>query len=549
MDSTLANCSVTIDLPSNERSWYVYILASLAIYVSGFICILIGRIFWKVIKKWQFKLPEDEKDSRKPMEEYKAWYLQLKEFAVNLDTGKSVLGKCLVVTSFVLNMAAFISYLFISYEFPIEYCDKHDFAHGIHTQIWLLELCLYSFFAFHFLLRFIIATDKLAFWGLNIYTLVDILTIPIVIIQALQQKAWLGLRFLRVVYIRKLPDILIYLNLLETGKFIEIGTVVVNFMTVVLSSTGMIHLVENTGDFWAPHNYSNSNPLNYFECLYFMIVTFSTVGYGDYSCKTIMGRIFCMIFIICGLGVFASSIPAIFGFISSYTKYDRKFKSTPGKKHVIVTGHITDESVSSFIQDFLHPDRQCESNVTVVFLAPNYPSTLIEGIIQKHPSSVFFFNGTVYNLKDCHRVKMSEADAVIVLCDKKSHNPESEDAANITRVVSMKKYFSKYHIRCIVQLMRRDNKALLENTTHWRKGEGDTIVCIDELKYGFMAQCCYSPGFSTLLANLFVMRSSEKNKGKKSNTWRNEYVHGVSCEIYSTTLSDYFENMSFPKAA
>ena len=95
-NSTTADCSVTIELPSDERSWYVYIIASCAIYVSGFICILIGRVFWKVFKKWQFKLPEDEKDSRKPMEEYKAWYLQLKEFAVNLDTGKSVLGKCLV---------------------------------------------------------------------------------------------------------------------------------------------------------------------------------------------------------------------------------------------------------------------------------------------------------------------------------------------------------------------------------------------------------------------------------------------------------------------
>jgi len=28
---------------------------------------------------------------------------------------------------------------------------------------------------------------------------------------------------------------------------------------------------------------------------------------------------------------------------------------------------------------------------------------------------------------------MDEADAVIVLCDKKSPNPEAEDAANITR--------------------------------------------------------------------------------------------------------------------
>ena len=90
------NCSAKVELPYNERSWYVYVIVSVGIYLSGFFFILIGRVLWKVFKKWQFQLPEDEKDSRKPMEEYKTWYLQLKEFAVNLDTGKSFLGKCLV---------------------------------------------------------------------------------------------------------------------------------------------------------------------------------------------------------------------------------------------------------------------------------------------------------------------------------------------------------------------------------------------------------------------------------------------------------------------
>jgi len=88
-------CLHTVELTPEERSWYIYIIVSCVIYVTGLFGILVGRIFWKAVKRWKF-LKEDASDSRKPMEEYKAWYLQLKEFAVNLDTGKNMPGRMLV---------------------------------------------------------------------------------------------------------------------------------------------------------------------------------------------------------------------------------------------------------------------------------------------------------------------------------------------------------------------------------------------------------------------------------------------------------------------
>jgi len=37
--------------------------------------------------------------------------------------------------------------------------------------------------------------------------------------------------------------------------------------------------------------------------------------------------------------------------------------------------------------------------------------------------------------------------------------------------------------------------------------EGDEIICISELKMGFMAQNCLAPGIVTILSNLICMRS------------------------------------------
>ncbi len=38
----------------------------------------------------------------------------------------------------------------------------------------------------------------------------------------------------------------------------------------------------------------------------------------------------------------------------------------------------------------------------------------------------------------------------------------------------------------------------------------DQVICLAEMKLGFIAQSTLAPGFSTLMANLFVMRSYKK---------------------------------------
>jgi len=50
-------------------------------------------------------------------------------------------------------------------------------------------------------------------------------------------------------------------------------------------------------------------------------------------------------------------------------------------------------------------------------------------------------------------------------------------------------------------------EAYLLNIPSWDWKRGDDAVCLAELKLGFIAQSCLAPGFSTLMANLFTMRS------------------------------------------
>lgn len=56
--------------------------------------------------------------------------------------------------------------------------------------------------------------------------------------------------------------------------------------------------LENSGD---PLDFVNAHPLSYWTCVYFLIVTMSTVGYGDVYCHTVVGRTFLVFFLLVGL--------------------------------------------------------------------------------------------------------------------------------------------------------------------------------------------------------------------------------------------------------
>ncbi|CAH1396115.1 unnamed protein product [Nezara viridula] len=146
---------------------------------------------------------------------------------------------------------------------------------------------------------------------------------------------------------------------------------------------------------------------------------------------------------------------------------------------------------------------------------------------------------------DLQRVKVHEADACLVLANKYCQDPDAEDAANIMRVISIKNYSDD--IRVIIQLMQYHNKAYLLNIPSWDWKQGDDVICLAELKLGFIAQSCLAPGFSTMMANLFAMRSFKTSPDTQA--WQNDYLQGTGCEMYTETLSPSFTAMTFPQAS
>ena len=103
------------------------------------------------------------------------------------------------------------------------------------------------------------------------------------------------------------------------------------------------------------------------------------------------------------------------------------------------------------------------------------------------------------------------------------------------------------------------------NIPSWSLTNGDDVICLAELKLGFIAQSCLAPGFTTLMANLFAMRSGETSSDM--DDWLKDYLQvrkrqslnpdqypvyklqGTGCEMYTEVLSPSFVGMTFNQAS
>eukprot|EP00102_Acyrthosiphon_pisum_P023626 XP_016660836.1 PREDICTED: calcium-activated potassium channel slowpoke isoform X5 [Acyrthosiphon pisum] len=552
-----------------DRKWWCFLLSSVFTFLAGLLIVLLWRFFaFLFTRKQPAELaapgcPNSEpkkEPKRQGKQEFEGTFMtEAKDWAGELISGQTTTGRILVVLVFILSIASLIIYFIDASNEEVERCQK--WSHNVTQQV---DLAFNIFFMVYYFIRFIAASDKLWFM-LEMYSFVDYFTIPPSFLSIYLGRTWIGLRFLRALRLMTVPDILQYLNILKTSSSIRLAQLVSIFISVWLTAAGIIHLLENSGD---PFEFQNQQRLSYWTCVYFLIVTMSTVGYGDVFCQTILGRTFLVFFLLVGLAIFASCIPEIIDLIGTRPKYGGTLKNERGRRHIVVCGHITYESVSHFLKDFLHEDRE-DVDVEVVFLHRKPPDLELEGLFKRHFTTVEFFQGSIMNPIDLQRVKVHEADACLVLANKYCQDPDAEDAANIMRVISIKNYSDD--IRVIIQLMQYHNKAYLLNIPSWDWKQGDDVICLAELKLGFIAQSCLAPGFSTMMANLFAMRSFKTSRdvierlipcivpvksvefgvfqSPDTQAWQNDYLQGTGCEMYTETLSPSFTGMTFPQAS
>ena len=529
-DSNITTGDCLTEVPVNDK-WWVFLVTSIVIYVVGVSLSLLCFLTKKLLSIGWHK--------RYGKELHSSTLDKLQKLMRQLVSGDTIPSKILLVLTLTSNIIFMGLALYRAYR-PVERCFTLS-----ETPDIILELVVSLVLIVFFLVRLLATRNILKFW-LNLYTAIDVLTLPHVFVAIHLGQDWLGLKSLRFIWLQQIISVIRFIPFIHSQDTIDIVSLLVRFIALWLTAAGIVHLLESSGD--GRDFEQNAQNTTFLEYAYFIMVTMSTVGYGDLSAKTASGKAFMTFFIIGGLAFFAFALPALVDITVLYwhrTQYS-KFDTSRVPRHVIVCGHIVACSVEEFLKDFLHPDRG-DQYTHVLFLHPERPDQELRSVIRSSYTRVQYVVGSVLNGKDLIKAQIHTAAAAIILANKHCKSPKEEDNANLLRLVSFKNTTTE--IPVIIQVLCSSSKYQVDNIPGWFPGR-DIVLSLNELKLGLLAQSCMCPGLSTLIANLFYTSDFPVFKiYNENNAWQDHYTKGASNEIYPAPFSHTFNGMKFHEAA
>jgi hypothetical protein len=188
---------------------------------------------------------------------------------------------------------------------------------------------------------------------------------------------------------------------------------------------------------------------------------------------------------------------------------------------------------------------------------------------------VAFLQGSVLSEADLKRALVHKALAVFIMSNKFTEDPDNEDAKIILQQLSIKKFvMSDIKLEkplIAMQLTRPENQRYLIDSTGIEGGKPkeDIVLCLNEIKMGFIAKAAMFPGSNILLMNLltsFADDDDDDDNGAPGGAdgdnpeienldnadgddWTAEYKQGCGWEVYSSLINPMFTGIHFAHLA
>ena len=367
-----------------------------------------------------------------------------------------------------------------------------------------------------------------------------------------------------------------YFGFGKDSKFIKQTLVIIYFLlNIIFIISGLMQIVERTEiDNLAKTEIYPLNQLHFklskhfHHYLYYTIVTLSTVGYGDISPNTFIGKIIFVILDFMILAVITHQINDLIVLILSQSKYARNtYRAKEDISHILLVGNISTESLKSFCQEFFHPDHGAQYRHAVI-LNQRIPPRDMEVFLQKPEikNFLFYLQGDPFNEKDLLRAEAQTAKACIIFNDKNSKYPFSGDQQSIIVGTFIKKFvynhnrvsakknltlkslidFSNSSFRLCIQLNKPNSISHFSSCfqpIYKKVMNKDQLIIMETLKMNILSKSCITPGIMTLVTNL-VMTSGD-SEDTIDEKWMKEYSDGRGHEIYRIQLKEYYHQFTF----
>ncbi|ODN05382.1 Potassium channel subfamily T member 2 [Orchesella cincta] len=270
--------------------------------------------------------------------------------------------------------------------------------------------------------------------------------------------------------------------------------------------------------------------LDLFQSTYFVVVTFSTVGYGDFVPDIWPSQLFMVAMICIALIVLPTQFEQLAFTWMERQKLGGSYSShrAQSERHVVVCStSLHADTIMDFLNEFYaHPLLQ---DFYVVLLSPCELDTTMRMILQVPiwAQRVIYIQGSCLKDGDLTRARMGEAEACFILAARSYADKTAADEHTILRSWAVKDFAPL--VPQYVQILRPENKLHVRFAEH--------VVCEDEFKYALLANNCLFPGTSTLVT--LLLHTSRGQEGETSKEeWQRLYGKCSGNEIYHIRLGD-----------
>ncbi|XP_075689543.1 potassium channel subfamily T member 2 isoform X3 [Rhinoderma darwinii] len=288
------------------------------------------------------------------------------------------------------------------------------------------------------------------------------------------------------------------------------------------------------------------NNLTLFDSLYFCIVTFSTVGFGDVTPQIWQSKLLVVIMICVALVVLPIQFEQLAYLWMERQKsggnYSRHRAQT--EKHVVLcVSSLKIDLLMDFLNEFYaHPRLQ---DYYVVILCPTEMDVQVRRVLQipMWSQRVIYLQGSALKDQDLLRAKMDDAEACFILSSRCEVDRTAADHQTILRAWAVKDFAPNCPL--YVQILKPENKFHVKFADH--------VVCEEEFKYAMLALNCICPATSTLIT--LLVHTSRGQEGQQSpEQWQKMYGRCSGNEVYHIKMEESlffaeYERKSFTYAS
>ena len=189
---------------------------------------------------------------------------------------------------------------------------------------------------------------------------------------------------------------------------------------------------------------------------YFVMTTFSTVGYGDYSPVTAVGKLFTVLMYLLGIGLLGVVIGKIVDSFSIFRKRKEEGKlAYTHENHIIIVGW--GKKTETAVEEILSSD-----SISEVVIIDTLPTSPIDVAIER----VHFVQGDPSEEETFTQANIKKAKSVIIFADDAIQIPSLRDAKTLTIAITVERLAS--HVHTTVEIM---TKKQIANFAHVKVDE------------------------------------------------------------------------------